>query len=729
MLRKEKPLVLAFGLAWGIVPAMAYGHQPDPAGPPITVTISATRTERSVDDVPATVTVIGAARIEAEGARDLKDLFRNELGVDVRAQATRFTAAGASTGRGGNEGINIRGLEGNQVLMLVDGIRVPNSFSFGSFASGRGDYLDVDGVGAVEVLRGPASTQFGSDGLAGAVSFCTLAPADLLKSGSALNGSVRAGYASVDQSWNSRLALAGRSGPWQALLVASLRDGHELDNKGGSEARDASRTAANPLDARQRYLLAKAILEIDPDNQVGITLEAQRRRQETEVYSARALAPLGATSTLDLDARDRIERERVSLHQRYTAPGAGWLQRMESSVYWQDATVHQLSLEDRNTSVDRIRDNAYRTRMVGLSTQLESRFDSGALAQRLSYGLDWSRAQVAGVRNGTVPPFGEVFPSKAFPDTRYSLLGAFVQDEIDAGSLSLIPGLRLDHYKLAPSTAGYLGGPVATLSGRAFTPRIGVVWRAAPGLSPYAQLATGFRAPAPDQVNNGFTNLASGYTSIGNARLEAEHARSVELGMRISAGALRYSFAAFDNRYRDFISQQVVGGAGSPSNPTVFQYINLARAHIRGLEARSAWQLGPRWHASAGVAWVKGDSEADGRTLPLDTVSPLKAVMALRYDAGAFGARANLQYNEGKQFDRLAPAATPQFLPASSTVLDMGLFWKPLASVTINASLNNVFDTRYWRWSDVRGLADNSAVKDAYRAPGRNAQASVRYDF
>jgi hemoglobin/transferrin/lactoferrin receptor protein len=49
--------------------------------------------------------------------------------------------------------------------------------------------------------------------------------------------------------------------------------------------------------------------------------------------------------------------------------------------------------------------------------------------------------------------------------------------------------------------------------------------------------------------------------------------------------------------------------------------------------------------------------------------------------------------------------------------------------VTLNANLNNVFNARYWRWSDVSGLAASSTVAEAYTAPGRNAQVSLRYDF
>lgn len=730
MLRKTH-IALALSMAWGMTPGFASAQQvPDTEGAVTRldeVTVSSTRSERRVDKVPNTVTVIPAVQIEQNGARDIKDVFRDELDVTVRAAPTRFTAAGAATGRAGNEGINIRGLEGNQVLMMVDGIRVPNSFSFGSFATGRGDFLDIDGIKTVEVLRGPASTQFGSDGLAGAVSFRTLDPADLLKPGQALGGFARSSFATIDHAWSYTLGVGGRNAQWQGMLLGSYRQGHEVDNKGENDARNVTRTTPNPVDYDNRYLLGKAILNIDPAQQLGLSFETQKRTQDTEVYSARAVPPLSATSTLDLDAHDRIERDRLSVEHRFADLNAAWVQRAETRIYWQDAKVRQLGLEDRNTAADRVRDSRYRTRVAGLSTLLESNL-SGAVNQRLTYGVDWSRATITGVRDGTVPPFGETFPTKAFPDTTYTLAGAFVQSEIEAGKFSIIPGLRFDHYKLAPSSAGYSGGKVVALSGQAVTPRLGVVWQLAPAFAPYGQIAKGFRAPTPDQVNNGFTNLASGYTSVGNPNLKAEHADSIEIGFRGKLDSLRYSVAAFDNRYKDFISQQAVGGAGTPANPTVFQYINLAKAHIRGVEARVEWPLAKLWKANAGVAYSRGESESAGVETPLDTIQPLKAVLGIRYDDAGWGARANLVHSEGKKSSRISTSIA-QFAPPSYTVLDLGFYWKPMRDVTLNANLNNVFDTKYWRWSDASGLAAASTVTDAYTAPGRNLQVSLRYDF
>lgn len=726
------PVALALSVAWGLGPlaAIAQGAQaPDDKVAQLKeVTVTSTRTERRVNNVPNTVTVIGQKRIEQEGARDIKDLLDSEVDLSVRAAPTRFTAAGAATGRAGVESINIRGLEGNQVLMMVDGIRVPDVFSFGSFATGRGDYIAVDGIKSVEVLRGPASTQFGSDGLAGAVSFRTLDPADLLKGQQTLGGFARAGYASVDRSWANSLALAGRSQRWQGMLLGSYRTGHELNNQGSHDSQNIDRTTPNPVDYNNGYWLGKAIFTVDPANQFGVTLETQKRKQDTEVYSARAKPPLAATSTLDLDTRDHVDRDRLSLEHRYSDVHSAWVQRAETKLYWQAAQVHQFAAEDRNTAADRRRDNTYTTNVAGISSLLESNF-TGWVNQRVTYGFDWNQSKISGTRDGTIAPFGESFPTRPFPETTYTQAGAFVQSEIESGPLSIIPGLRFDHYKLDPSTAGYTGGTVTALSDQAVTPRLGVVWRLAPVFAPYAQWAKGFRAPTPDQVNNGFTNLASGYTSIGNPNLKAEHANSIELGFRGKVDALRYSVSAFDNRYVDFISQQVVGGAGTPANPTVFQYINLSKARIKGIQARSEWELDTHWTATAGVAYVKGDSEVNGNTVPLDTVNPIKAALGVRYDGAQWGGRIQLIHSKGKEPDRIAPTGTAQFAPPSYSVVDLGVYWKPVRNLTVNANLNNVFDTKYWRWSDVRGLAGNSTVQDAYTAPGRNVQISARYDF
>jgi hemoglobin/transferrin/lactoferrin receptor protein len=461
------------------------------------------------------------------------------------------------------------------------------------------------------------------------------------------------------------------------------------------------------------------------------------------VISARAVMPappaaLPATAVLGLTADDRVQRQRLSLEHLFDDLNGTWLQKAQTRVYVQDADTRQFASEDRNTAADRTRSGRYREQVLGLSTQLESS-SAGAVPQRLSYGLDASRTRVSAVRDGTPspsapPPFGETFPVKPFPDTDYTLAGAFVQSELELGGwaglpgrLTLIPALRFDHFKLDPSAAGYTGGAVVGLSGSALTPRLGAVWRLADALAPYAQWSQGFRAPTPDQVNNGFTNVASGYRSIGNPDLRPEKARSLEVGLRGTLATVSWQIAAYDNRYRDFISQEVVGGSFTPADPAIFQFINLARARIRGVELRGEWRMAAAWTLNAASAVTRGTSTRNGVSEPLDSVEPARTAVGLRYAAGAWDLRADVLHAQAKARDRIvSPTA---FAPPSYTVLDLSARWQVGPAWTLIANLNNVTDATYWRWSDVRGLADTSTVKDAFTAPGRHLQLTLRHDF
>jgi hypothetical protein len=125
-----------------------------PEGGLLRITVTGTRTPRSIEDLPATVTVFDLEDLEFNGVVNLRDLLRYEPGVSVRNDL-----------RYGLQDVNIRGIEGNRILFQLDGIRLPERFEFGPFNIGRGDYVDFATLSTIEVLRGPASTLYGSDAL------------------------------------------------------------------------------------------------------------------------------------------------------------------------------------------------------------------------------------------------------------------------------------------------------------------------------------------------------------------------------------------------------------------------------------------------------------------------------------------------------------------------------------------------------------------------------------
>lgn len=733
MLLRRTPVALALSLAFPLAFAQARSPAQPPAAPATSasgvaadklgeLTVSATRTERSVDAVPNTVTVKNRKQLERRDARDLKDLLSDEVDIDVPATAARFTAVSSSLGRAGNEGLNIRGLEGNRVLMMVDGIRVPQSFSFGPFYSGRADFVDLSSLAGAEVLRGPTSTSYGSDGLAGALSLRTLSPEDLLVDGKTFAGTARIGLATVDSSKYASAALAFGAGDWSSLVQASVRRGHETRNRGDIDRPDELRTKPNPSDTDTDSVMAKLGYRVNANHRLMGTVEYRQRKVDTDVLSAVTSTATGAV--VGTQASDKLERGRFSLEHRYEDLNAPWVQQVVTNVYVQDSQTRQWSFEDRRTQDDRTRTTTYKERLIGLSSQAQTQLAN----QRISYGVDASRNQVRALRDGT-PNSGE-FPNKPFPDTTYTLAGAFVQDEIETGDLTVIPALRFEHYKLAPKTAGYTGDSV-TLSDQAVTPRLGVIWRASPLVQPYVQWSQGFRAPAPDQVNNSFSNLAQGYTSIANPNLKPEHANSWELGLRGRFDeTLRWQLSAYDNRYRDFISQEVVRGSFRAGDPAVFQYINLDQARIKGVEARVVWDVLPGLNLNAAVAKSRGHSIRNGVETPLDSVQPLRGKLGARYEVGAWSMDATWIHSSGKKPSDVSSATL--FTPKKYDVIDLGGEYRFDKTFRITAAITNLFDKKYWRWSDVNGVANDAkslSTIDAFTAPGRALQVSLRADF
>lgn len=671
------------------------------------LTNTATRGDRRVDEVPATVSVFKPN----PGARDLRELLRGEVDLTVRAPNPRFGLASGSAGRAGNEGINIRGLEGNQVLMLVDGIRMPQSFSFGPFTTGRAGLLNLEGAQALDVLRGPASTQFGSDGLGGALALRTLRASDLLKPGKDFGLRAQTSVYSGDDGVGLNLAGAWARGDWDWLLQGSTRRSHELENQGTVGGDGATRTQPDPLDRERHTLLAKAGYRLSAQQRLEATLEGVHQRDQYDVLSARS------ATTLDLKADDKSRRSRASLAWTLDDPNANTgipgLQQASVQLYHQDSRVAQVAFEDR-TSTDRSRDNHYDETLTGLSATGQI----GWGAQRITLGLDASRNTVAGLRDGINFSAGDTLPSKPFPDTDYRLVGGFVQGEFTAGDWQVVPALRYEHFSLTPSASGYTA-PIVKLSDSAVTPRLGLVWKAVPGFTPYAQWAKGFKAPTPAQVNSGFSNEVQRYQTIANPNLKAERADSIELGLRGAHGGWRWQLAAFDNRYDDFISQEVISGP-TPANPaaiTVFQSINLSNARIRGVEAKLTGQIDKQWRLGLGYARTHGNTAANGVKRPLDTVEPAKASVSLRQQRADWHWEATVLRASGKQPSRIY-AANP-FAPAGYTVLDLAAGWQISPVWSLQARIDNATDRRYWRWADVRGLTPASAGIDAYTAPGR----------
>lgn len=728
---RARPACASLALAFCLLPAQ--GQAQDNDGQfwlerKNQIVVSATRTPLKVEDVPLTISVKTAEDIADELANDIRDLVRFEPGVSVQRQPARFNAAGSGTGRAGNEGFTVRGIGGNRVLVQVDGVRVPDGFSFGAQAVGRGDYVDLGLIKSVEILRGPASALYGSDGLSGAVSFTTADPLDFLQQGANLGGLVRGAYSSADNQFSETAIVAGRSGEWSAMLAYTRRDHEELDNKGSVGGLGAARTKPNPQNGRSNAVLGRIVYEPVGGHKLRLTGEYLDTRLFTEGLT-------GRVAGVDLlEAVDTGKRKRLSLDWNWE--GNGTIDFARAALYWQDGSDVQFTDEDRTFLSDRERLNTFENRVFGASADARADFTTGEIGHRIVFGADGSMTRQRGLRDGTVPPVGEVFPTRAFPSTEFLRGGLFVADEISVagGRLMLYPAVRVDYYKLSPDKDPLLPNfSGAGQNGSRISPKMGAVWKVSDSVRLFGNYATGFKAPEPGQVNQFFENLAYGYTSKPNPDLGPERSESFEGGIRIASNAVSLDVTGFSSRYKHFISQEVVGGSFTPGDPAIYQYVNLDRVRVKGAEARFEARDRSGVTGTVSLSYAKGNEiDPDGNRRPLSTIDPLKLVAGIGYRdrAGRFGGQFIVTHSAKKELSVTTGLCSPScFRPGAFTIIDTTAFVKLNEALTLRAGLFNLLNTKYAWWSNARGLPSTSTVTDAYTQPGRNVSLSASYRF
>lgn len=694
------------------------------------VTVVGTRTERRVDEVPASVSVITAEAIETNLVTDIKDLIRFEPGVSVPTSPARFSAALSGAGRDGNSGFTIRGMGGNRVLIVQDGVRVPDGFAFGAQSVGRGGYNDLDLVKSVEILRGPASALYGSDGIAGAVSFTSKDPSDFIEAGRNFGARARVGYNSADEGWTEGLALAGRSGAFSGLLAYTRRDAQETENMAETGGVGAARTQPNPQDFASNAVLAKLVWDVNDHHILRLTYDHFDQEMDGEALSSYSATVVGLT------AHDETQRDRVSLDWRFD--DVLGLDSGSVAAFWQDSTTRQFTYEDRTPAVDRTRDVTFDNAVWGLAAQGSKSFGGEAVRHRITFGADWSRTTQEGVRDGTVPPMGEPFPARPFPKTEFDLAGLFIQDEIDllGGRLSIIPALRYDWYELTPKKDALFPAAAEKQSDSRLSPKIGAIYWADDHFGVFANYAQGFKAPSPMQVNNFFANPVFGYESIPNPDLKPETSESIEGGFRfrnlaLFGGSLSLQTTAFRTEYDDFINQVVVRGTGRPGvDPLIYQYVNLTTVKIWGLEARGDIHWDNGFSTIVAASFADGEQETEGERGALTSVDPIKLVGGLNYAApsGVWGGSATVTWSDKKSNHECGGGLC--WPGERFTLLDVTAYWNVAERATLRAGVFNVFDEKYAWWSDVRGLnrpavGASPGTLDAFTQPGRNVGVSL----
>lgn len=634
------------GLVAGCFTHVQAGDAPEAELVPLTVT--ATRTERRVDDVPASVSVISREDIAAQQPLVASDLLRNVEGVDV----TNYGSLGS------NEPVTIRGVGGSfggsTSQILIDGMPLESPITgihFGMKA------LAVQDIERIEVVRGPAAALYGPSAVGGVVNLMSRRWAGAAGAELSVGGGSH-GTTQVAAALGSASDVADFR-----LSASDLRtDGYvaqpEPDRWGNRDL--------GPRDGKDRKFGLTAGLR-PADNQ-EITLAVR----DADVRSAW----LGGHPNYRINAKVRSH----DLGYRYEAGDWGVFRfryrgvRQESNLLF-DADYYgisgDLSLADIEKRVDR-------SDTVDMQADLRlGRND--VLTLGVSHGSGRYEAGADYVMFG----FAEQSASKS------RMTGLFIQDEHRfSDALTVLVGGRRDRYSFyGDSVDGVATGRDSSDS--VFNPRLGARYRLDPATSLYATAGTAY-VPALNILK-----FRSGGSWLDNPDLKPERSATVEIGANHRRGPLAARASIYRTDYRDKIEAIDVGQQR--------QFSNVGQVVVDGLELAVETVLAGGWrpylnyaHTNSRIRTNPADPQSEGKRL--QRVAPNKLNLGViyapseRYYLRLAGRHVDAYYFNDRN---TADARNPGHF-----VADAKIGWRlPAGGAVRRAELtlavNNLFDKRY----------------------------------
>lgn len=686
------------------------------------IVVVAHKDERSVREIAANVTVLSRTDLNDELAVSLAEMFRYVPGIDYEAAGTRF----------GTEGISIRGIGGNRVAILVDGVPMPDQFDTGSFSNATRDFIDAGLVQDIEVLHGPASALYGSAAIGGVVAVRTPDPSDLVRD-SGFGGEFLGTWRAADSSQHiqTQVAIAGPS--LGVVAGLSWRDGSELD----------SAALSDNVDTRSDRR-ATALLKLVADDRHGRVWRAAYIHQQSDTDSA-LNSVLGSgryRSTTALLGDDESTMDLISVAYEFGEPG-GWIDSAVVRGFYETASTRQHTLDERalaRTPVSINRLFSYEQDIHGLEFNAWRDFGGDSVAHRLGVGIEYRNRVTEEFRDGlstdlntgqqTNVLLGEEFPLRDFPISTTRETAIFVEDTMTFGDWTVIAAVRADKFELSPDIDSlyledYPNYQPVSLSESDLSPKLGVILKVSSEVDLFAQYSHGFRAPPYSDANVSLDIPFFAYRAIPNPELRSESSNGIDIGIRWQGLRSSGRVSAFRTRYDNFIESKVNLGLDPVSGYTLFQSQNIDKTTIEGLEVGWTIRLGREesFEIDGSAYLARGDNDESGS--PLNSVGPSQGVIGLSWFSRDDARQLRLKATLTEAYDRRDESGGEVFKPAGFAVFDLLMTQRLGDNVSLRAGIYNLADRTYWNWSDVRGFGPDDPILATLAQPGRNASLSV----
>ncbi|MEZ4382708.1 MAG: TonB-dependent receptor [Nannocystaceae bacterium] len=664
--------------------------------------------------------VVRRRDIEERLPRSAPDALRYEPGVYVQQTAHSQGSP------------YVRGVTGQQTIMMFDGIRLNNS----TFRQGPNQYfftIDSRTIQRLEVVRGAASTQYGSDAMGGALLATPIQPALALGTKKFYvrpKFSLRSGTADGELGGRAQIEL-GYGGKVGFVGGVGYRDVGQLKTAGPIRSPTTGDLVRSPrfgadghtqLGTGFKELTADGRLVWQTSDKLRLTLGYYDYRQFDAPRTDKcppATAPESECLTYDEQFRTLVYAAADLEDGPSFAATGRW------TVSFQNQ--HERRHHDRPTTFTRNdgRDDVY---TVGTGLRLGTRSFAPArwLALKATYGGDVYFDTIRSKAWNIFSDVGITSPQSRgqyLDGSRYLTSGLFVDGRaLLFERLELRAGARLaaamaradgDEDSASASVRRHWVTPVGSF---------GAGLRLSDWLKVVANVDQGFRAPNLDDLTSR-QQTGPGF-QLENADLEPERALSLETGFKVDSPWFEAGVYAFQSRITDLIARAPVtagdcppGSAGCAGSQTVFQLTNLdGTAVIRGFDGviRVLLPAGFGLRTTIAYAWGEGPNPIPGGApsrLPLSRIPPLNGAAELTWrsrrlgffsGAGLRWARAQTRLALADQSDVRIPAGgTPGF-----AVLDLRAGYRWGRRALLSMVFENVTNAAYrYHGSSVNGAA------------------------
>jgi len=548
-----------------------------------TTVVSSTRTPTRVDDQLGDITVLDRAAIRRSGVSTFPELLNMLPGV----QATPDTIRGATTS------VFIRGASNSQALVLVDGQRISSATAGGTALQ----HIPLEQVERIEVLRGPASSLYGSDAIGGVIQIFTRQGDGAPRASASLTGG-------SDGTVGASVGYGGQVGDTRFAVNAGAEN-----SRGFSDIR-APRggflDSYNPDDDgyRQRNLGFNLSRKVNEALDLGLNYLITEGAKRSDSINCDAAFTV---CTAAYDNRDRQRLHSLALRAGYQV-SPEWRMALRLGISEDDLRNWRFDPGASAEIVDR-----YTTRERQASWQNDIKLGPGVLMA----ALEWRGIEASST----------VRLVASSQDTVAAILGyqAWVGPHLVQGSV------RQDN----------ISGV-----GNSRTGTLAYGYRFAEGWIARASAGTGFHAPT---FNDLYWPLDPANFFQGNPNLRPERSRNSEVGLVYEQGDTRASLTVYRNRVRDLIE--------FVADPATFLVspVNASSATLQGATLEGRHKLG-QWALAGRFDLLDAKNDRTGATLQRRV--PRSATFDLARTLGAHEVAAQLQaysarYNDTANTQRL----------------------------------------------------------------------------